>query len=210
MAETIPDQAILRASLLAYATQLRPWAESVARRMLDDVDRRDQQLWRRLSEDMGVEMRRTIETAPEGDRLRALMRENVSLITSLPREAAERVHEATIRGLEGTPRDDVLKMIRELGHVTEGRAKLIARTETGRAATSLTQARAEIIGSEGYIWRTAEDSDVRDRHKKLNGKFFRWEEPPVSGERGERSHPGAIYNCRCYPEPVIPPELERG
>jgi hypothetical protein len=26
----------------------------------------------------------------------------------------------------------------------------------------------------------------------------------VAGEQGEHAHAGMIYNCRCYPEPVIP------
>jgi SPP1 gp7 family putative phage head morphogenesis protein len=209
IAGTIHEPVALQAALRAYSVTLRPWATAVAARMLADVNRRDATMWQRLSRDMGAAIQVEVETAPTGARLRELMVENVGLITSLPTEAAQKVHEAAIKGLEGGSRDDVLDVIRELGQVTESRAKLIARTETGRAATSLTQARAEVIGSDGYIWRSAEDADVRKLHRKLNGKFFRWDEPPVSGERGERSHPGAIYNCRCYPEPVIPPELER-
>ena len=92
-----------------------------------------------------------------------------------------------------------------IGGTTKARANTIARTEVSRASTMFTQARAEAIGSDGYIWRSSEDSDVRDEHKELNGKFFKWNEPPVADKRtGIRAHAGCIWNCRCYAEPVIP------
>lgn len=210
IAHTTPDPSALVGALRQYSSTLRPWANVVAQRMVADVVQRDEKMWRQMSQEMGGAIRRELIETDIGARTRELMAEQVSLITSLPTEAAQKVHEATIAHLEGGGRDEVRQLIERLGQVTDSRAKLIARTETGRAASALTQARAEVIGSEGYIWRTAEDSDVRKLHKKLNGRFFRWDQPPVTGENGERSHPGAIYNCRCYPEPVIPEELERG
>uniref|UniRef100_A0A3B0MF58 Phage head morphogenesis domain-containing protein n=1 Tax=Arsenophonus endosymbiont of Trialeurodes vaporariorum TaxID=235567 RepID=A0A3B0MF58_9GAMM len=63
-------------------------------------------------------------------------------------------------------------MIANSGKVTASRAKMIARTELGRATQALTQARALAIGSTGYIWRTAHDGDVRPSHKKLEGQFI--------------------------------------
>jgi SPP1 gp7 family putative phage head morphogenesis protein len=110
-----------------------------------------------------------------------------------------------MEGLSNAGRaSEISAEIMRSGHVAKSRADLIARTEVGRAAATITQARAEHVESEGYIWRTAGDSAVRERHKKLAGKFFKWDEPPVTGENGERSLPGAIYNCRCYPEVVLP------
>ena len=35
------------------------------------------------------------------------------------------------------------------------------------------------IGSEGYIWHTVGDMLVRESHKKMNGKFVKWSEPPT-------------------------------
>jgi uncharacterized protein with gpF-like domain len=39
------------------------------------------------------------------------------------------------------------------GDVAASRARMIARTEIGRATGALTQARALAVGSEGYWWR---------------------------------------------------------
>ena len=130
--------------------------------------------------------------------------------TSLPLDAAQRVHELTTGALyEGARANEIAAEIMKTGEVTRSRANLIARTEVGRSATTLTQARAESVGSVGYIWRTARDYDVRQRHKELEGTFHAWNDPPVAtdpGQRPIRAHAGSIFNCRCYAEPVLPGE----
>lgn len=201
----IDEIEVLRRMLERYADILRPWAETVARRMLIDVARRDERAWKTHAQLLGTELRRELTQAPIGERVRELMEDQVHLITSLPREASQRIHDLVTGNLySGARASTVAAEILRTGAVTKSRANLIARTETGRASISLMQARAEHIGSDGYVWRTAHDRFVRPRHRRLEGTFHRWTEPPVSGENGERSHPGGIYNCRCYAEPVIP------
>lgn len=201
---------LIRLALRKYAELITPWAQTTAAAMLVDVSRRDEKVWQKLAENMGAAMRLELRTAPTGAVFRQLQAEQVQLITSLPLEAAQRVHKLTMEGLsDATRASEISAEIMRSGHVCKSRADLIARTEVGRASASITQARAVHVESEGYIWRTAGDSAVRDRHRKLAGKFFRWDEPPVTGENGERSLPGAIYNCRCYPEAVLPDVYRR-
>lgn len=172
--------------------------------MLEDVNHRDRQAWQELAAEMSRELRREIREAPTGEVMRGLLDEQVSLIKSLPLDAAKRVHELTIKGLEDSTRaSEIAKEIAASGQVTASRANLIARTEVARSASVLTQARAQNVGSEGYIWRTSGDSDVRHSHKQMNGKFVRWDSPPTLSD-GTTTHAGQIYNCRCYPEPVLP------
>jgi SPP1 gp7 family putative phage head morphogenesis protein len=198
------DTTSLRSVLSRYSDLLTPWASRVAARMIAEVDRRDLGAWTQQSKLMGRNLRREIEKAPTGEMLRKYLSEQVDLITSLPRSAAERVHQMTLRGItEGTRAEEIKAKILETGRVTESRAMLIARTEVARTASALTMVRAQYVGSDGYIWRTARDSDVRLRHRKLEGKYIRWDSPPVAGESGELAHAGMIYNCRCYPEPVL-------
>lgn len=174
--------------------------------MLTEVDARDRQMWEQLSDEMSRELRKEIRTAPTGARMQELLQEQVSLITSLPTDAAKRVHELTLAGIEDSTRaKEIAREIARSGEVSVSSANLIARTEVARTASTLTQARAEHVGSEGYIWRTAGDSDVRHSHKQMNGKFVRWDSPPTLSD-GTTTHAGQIYNCRCYPEPVIPEE----
>ncbi|EOT9334790.1 phage minor head protein [Escherichia coli] len=75
-------------------------------------------------------------------------------------------------------------------------------TELGRATGALDQARALSIGSNGYIWRTAEDGDVRHSHREMEGKFVEWGRPPTLD--GMTGHAGELPNCRCYKEIVLP------
>lgn len=197
------NEGALRAALNRYADALDGWAHSVARRMLADVAARDERAWMAASREMGAEIGRIVKSTPIGEVMQAKMAEQVGLIKSLPREAAERVHKLVIEGQETGARADVIaREIMRTGEVTRSRANLIARTEIGRAASTLTQVRAEAIGSVGYIWRTSRDSDVRPSHKRMEGQFVAWGDPPELD--GLKGHAGALPNCRCYPEPVIP------
>jgi SPP1 gp7 family putative phage head morphogenesis protein len=202
-----PEDAIALA-LMRYAEIIGPWAQAVAGRMLADVSRRDQAQWNRVSRTMSRSLREEIERAPTGEALRKLLDLQVELITSLPLDAATRVHELAIEGLQtGARANELAAKILATGHVTASRANLIARTETARAASTLTQVRAKYVGSTHYIWRTSGDSDVRPLHRKLNGKTIAWDNPPVSGEDGEKAHAGTIYNCRCFASPIISEEF---
>lgn len=195
----------LSATLGKYAELIVPWAKRVAGRMLAEVDQRDVHAWAEAGREMGLALKEEVKKAQTGEDMRQLLDYQVDLISSLPLKAAQRVHRLTIEAQSsGTRAAEIAEEILKSGHVTESRAMLIARTEVARTSSVLTQARAEHIGSEGYIWRTVGDSDVREVHRKLEGKFIKWDDPPIAGENGERAHAGCIYNCRCYPEPVIP------
>jgi SPP1 gp7 family putative phage head morphogenesis protein len=192
--------------LQRYAEALTPWAERAAAEMLTEVNRRDESAWMQNAADLSRALRQEIRTAPIGATMQALMAEQVTLIKSIPLDAAKRVHKLTIEGIEDSTRaSEISKAIQESGDVAKSRADLIARTEVARTASTLTEARALHVGSPGYFWRTADDSDVREDHRELEGKFIPWDQPPIADKRtGRRAHAGCIYGCRCYPEPVIP------
>jgi SPP1 gp7 family putative phage head morphogenesis protein len=199
------EVAELEQSLRRYGEFIGPWAEKHAARMLADVSRRDEAVWAELAKDMSRALRQEILQAPTGVLLRELLEENVSLIKSLPIEAAQRVHHLTIEGLTSSRRpEEIAKEILRSGEVSIGRANTIARTEVARTSSGLVEVRAIHVGSEGYIWRTSGDSDVRESHRKMNGKFVRWDNPPTLDNLV--GHAGQLPNCRCYPEPVIPDE----
>lgn len=199
--EAVPSiETILR----QYADVLGGWATRTAATMLADVSARDAQTWMELSGEISKALRDEIRNAPTGELMREMLAEQVTLIKSLPLEAAQRVHDLTLKGIEdGTRAKEIAKEIARSGEVSMNRANLIARTEVARTASKLTEARATHIGSEGYIWRTSKDSDVRHSHKEMEGKYVRWDTPPKLSD-GTVTHAGQIYNCRCYPEPVIP------
>lgn len=193
----------ITAILDRYAETIVPWAEAVGARMLEDVSKRDEQAWAKHSNTIGRVLRKELRTAPTGTIMRAMLDEQVALITSLPREAAMRVQKLAIEEVtNGTRGEDIRKMIMRTGHVTASRAETIARTEVGRVTSMLTQVRAEHLDSVAYEWDTAGDADVRESHKKMQGQIVRWDTPPTLDNL--TGHAGALPNCRCIAIPILP------
>ena len=199
-----PDAAPKISDILArYAEALGVWAETSAMRMLSDVESRELKDWKENSAEMGRALANEIRNAPTGEVMRELLADQVTLIKSIPLQAAKRVHELTLKGIEdGTRFTEIAKEIQRTTQVTESRAILIARTEVGRASTALMQARAAVAGSVGYVWTTSHDGDVRPSHKAMSGKFVEWDNPPTLD--GLTGHAGALPNCRCRPRVVWP------
>ncbi len=167
--------------------------------------RRNLKGWKQSGDDIRRALLVELEQAPTGSLYAQLMQSQVTLIKSLPRQAAERVHELTTTAMTtGVRANTIAAAILETGKVSAAKAKTIARTEVSRTASNFTQARSIAAGSEGYIWRTSGDGDVRDTHKKMNGKFVRWDSPPKTDKNLAPYHAGCGPNCRCYPDPVLP------
>ena len=105
----------------------------------------------------------------------------------------------------------MIEQIRHIYGVSQSRATVIARDQTSKINTALTQARNEEVGISEYIWRTAGDirvvgtpgglypkgNRIHGNHYKRNGQTFRWDSPPEDG------HPGFAINCRCVAESKI-------
>lgn len=212
--EPIPSATLarIREAMAAYSTAITPWARSTTWRMITEVNRRNKTAWDKYTQGMGIELRRELQTAPIGTEVDKLLAEQVKLITSLPLDAAQRIHVKTIEaitlGLRYDEHEAEIEEALAAAHpdATEAwlvnRAKLIARTETARTASVLTQARAEHVNSESYIWRTAKDWKVRPSHKAMEGLSVRWDNPPVLDNL--RGHAGQLPNCRCVALPIIP------
>jgi SPP1 gp7 family putative phage head morphogenesis protein len=199
------DMPVLRAILKKYSETLEPWAQAVVEKMQAEISQRDLKAWHGLAESVGRNLKLEIQAAPVGMKMRQMREEQIKLITSIPVEAATRVHEFSQKLLVESGRADELKReILRSGQVSASKARTIARTEVAKTASTLTQARAEHIGSTHYIWRTSMDPDVRLYHKRLEGKPIAWGDPPVVSDNGRRAHAGQDINCRCYPEPIIP------
>ena len=196
-----PATSIIR--LDQYASTIDQWATVTAQMMIDDVNARNRQFWRQQSEQIGRGLAVELANTDIGQAVQDELRLQVELIKSLPRQAALQVHELALGAMtDGQRAAGLVDSIIALGSKTRSRAMLIARTEVGRVSGEMTKARAMTAGSDGYIWRSAEDRDVRPSHKKMNGKFVKWSEPPTLDNL--TGHAGCLPNCRCYIEPVIP------
>jgi len=192
-------------ALERYSDIIDGWANRVATGFAADLERHSEKQWRQNSLLIGDELRHVISSTPTGQVMQSIVAEQVKYIKSLPLESADRIYDIQNKAIEavasGRRADAFAKEIAASGDVAMSRAKLIARTETGRAVTALTQARALASGSQGYIWRTADDGDVRHSHQQMEGKFVNWTDPPTLD--GMTGHAGALPNCRCWCEVIF-------
>ena len=156
-------------------------------------------------------LQKEIKTTQIGDTIKRIIEENAQLIQTVPEKiATEFSRMAAENQYAGKRPDQLLEIFKEKApHLTDVEARRIARTETGKAATALVQARAEKLGLPLYIWHTAKDQRVRDSHRKMEGVICSWNDPPnpeaLSGEKRSYGnyHPSCIFNCRCFAEVIV-------
>jgi SPP1 gp7 family putative phage head morphogenesis protein len=203
-------QGIKAISLLKkYSKTLTKWSNQTVATMFYNVDKDNKKKWDKLSAKMSQELKKELSRPPEKAWMQKYMDDNVGFIKSMPIDAAKRVHklikENQYVGLRST---DLIDEIMRIGGMSENKAKMIARTETSRYSTALTEMRATSIGADWYIWRAVGDFRTRSSHKHMNRVLVSWNDPPspekLSGEKayGEY-HAGETFNCRCYPEVLI-------
>ena len=106
--------------------------------------------------------------------------------------------------LDGESRITIANYIEQRWKVKQKKAKFLARNESKLAVTEYLKAKYQEEGSQEFVWHTSNDERVRDDHKELNGKTFRYDDPPIIDKRiGRRGLPGEDYGCRCTFVPVF-------
>lgn len=150
-------------------------------------------------------------------------REQVTLITKATQDMLDTVARRIRDGVKvGKSAKEVTALINaDLPGISYRRARIIARDQTAKLNSSLTQGRMTDAGMETYIWDTAQDERVRGdpngfypkalpSHFVMQGKICRWDDPTVWLENGEwvkragdapYFHPGMAIMCRCVAVP---------
>ena len=106
--------------------------------------------------------------------------------------------------IDGESRLTIQQYIENQFKVSQRKAKFLARNESSIAVTEYLSAKYQEEGFSEFKWITNIDGRERPLHKELNGKTFRFDNPPVIDERtGQRGLPGETYNCRCTFVPVM-------
>jgi len=178
----------------------------------------DQQAANDLQRVVPVPMKDTLPRAAE------LQREWIDRNTSLirleqrARQEVARIVDAPIR--EGVRVEEIRDRIQARMNVVRSRAELIARDQTLKLYGQIQEERQTQAGIEEYVWSTSLDERVRGNpaglypkshgnHWKLEGRTFRWDDPPVVDEKsGRKEHPGGDFQCRCAAIPVLSDDLE--
>jgi SPP1 gp7 family putative phage head morphogenesis protein len=174
----------------------KSWREASAR------SQRSQMLYRLLQQEMQGSV---------GQRVAMLVQENAKLISSIPSDVSQRLAHEIMRAQQAgsRPETTAAMMAKRYPELAGSRIHLIARTETAKASTALTEARSEDLGLDWFEWETSEDQRVRYSHRNMDKVLVNWKDLPfpeaLVGEKSTlgRYAPGAAPNCRCYPAPLL-------
>lgn len=210
--EVVQTEGSLGARLLSLSDFIERYVQQAAKRMVTGRLVASQRTWRLAARESmhGAFLHKALEMelqGPVGARYRQLIAQNAELIRTLPQLVASKATEMIATRQQEGSRSEI-NIPELLHHVSRVEARRIARTETSKASTALTQARSESLNLNFYVWRTSEDSRVRLSHRKMAGVLVGWSEPPdperLAGEKSEgHYHAGNIWNCRCYPETLL-------
>jgi SPP1 gp7 family putative phage head morphogenesis protein len=110
---------------------------------------------------------------------------------------------------QGSRREGMLQTIQDSYDVSANKAKFLARQETSLLMSKFKEVRYADSGVQEYRWGCVagtKSHPVRLWHKALEGKIFRWDDPPVTSKPGDpvrRNNPGEDFNCRCFARPIV-------
>lgn len=192
--------------------------EKVARNMVTSVARGQYRTWREAAaastNGRAIFLALKNETRADGiigQTINEIIQANATKIKTVPQYLANSftslIQEHQLSGVR--PDAIVNELLSQAPHLTQVEAKRIARTEVGKAATALREARARKYHRDFYIWWDCQDSRVRSSHSLMHGVVCRWDDPPnperLAGEKRDYGayHPRGIFNCRCDALTVI-------
>lgn len=144
----------------------------------------------------------------------AIVQNNVSLITKTSDNVSGRIMQTVTDHLTNDPsgvslEKDIDKILKETGNFSKNKARLISQDQTRKMVRAVSRRRATELGITKYVWSDMNDSKVRPKHEKLDGREFEYAigAPPSYSTMpvvGEGFHPGEDIFCRCIEIPIIP------
>lgn len=209
------DDILRKLSGVQKSRAFTSWAQSLAKTFVTNTLEENARTWRQAAQmsGEGETIRQSLEremTGPVGRRVNELIEQNAQYIKSVPESVrADLTKHIGTQAFQGSrtayKTEDFKKLV---GEMSNNHAKLISRTETSKAMSALTQARAEYTGHDWFIWHATNDVRTRPSHKNMNDVLCRFSDLPAPEELiGEKSvghyGPGGVFNCRCYAAPVI-------
>ena len=172
---------------LARSPTFKQACEQIARTMATHLFRDGHKTWRAAAAEgsrgrmIYNALKRELSSPRVTSTYQGIISRNAELIRSMPLDIAEKVTHKVAVGYEAGKRPEALidDILQEYPHMTEAHARLIARTETSKASTAITQVRAAEAGLEWYVWRTSEDSRVRSAHAHMDDVLIPLSEAPA-------------------------------
>jgi SPP1 gp7 family putative phage head morphogenesis protein len=145
------------------------------------------------------------EAAGGAQLLQAFRKRNVGLIKTVGAQTKARL-DAALKRYGNLHVEALTAKLIEVADVSRSRARFWAVDQTLKLNADIVQAKHESLGIEEYVWRTSRDGSVRETHAALEGKRFRYDNPPETGTG--KHNPGQDFRCRCHADPVLEPAVK--
>lgn len=166
-----------------------------------EAKRHTEQWLRNAKKAFGIDLKGVVDSEGLNSYLEAAALRNASLITGLTDDLVRRVSQDVLASMiAGESAAQLRPRIARSFGFSANRAKVIARDQTSKLTSDLTRKRHEEAGIEEYIWRTSQDERVRERHRNLAGRKYKYGEP-TGAEEG--LPPGQPIMCRCTAQAVV-------
>jgi SPP1 gp7 family putative phage head morphogenesis protein len=142
--------------------------------------------------------------------LKAATEFNHTLITNISQEVHEKIYSAIMLSLTSPNPEEqgtagITNALRDVGEFSEKRIKLIAKDQTSKLYSSVSDERMGQNGVEEFEWMHSSAGKVpRHTHVEKNGQIFKLNDPRLwQGPKADQGPPGWAINCRCRKIPVI-------
>ena len=179
-------------------------------------DSQQSKLSKAMFDKIGVDITSIFQTEDQLEQFRLAVGQNFDLIEELSSKQLFRIKNIVYQDLRtGTFNAGAIrKQIKEEFGITDRHARFIARDQTHKFYSSLTEISSKQLGLDDYVWHNSRDSRVRGNpsglypnakhnHWTREGKVFSYKKPPAGG------NPGQDFGCRCYSEPILPDKYEK-
>lgn len=162
--------------------------------------------WSQSLKDAGFAFKMTTSRRTK-DVLRAIVKENVSLIKSIPEKYFSDVEQLVMRSVsKGGDLGGLADKLQERYKVTRARAVVISKDQNAKATGNITRSRNLDMGITEGIWmHRSGPKKPRDSHAgEMNGQTFSLTEGLYDPDEGYNVMPGELVNCGCVYRPVLP------
>lgn len=189
-------------ALLALRTELsRVATETVERVLRLEAEKHTDSFLSNAKRVFGIDLRAVVLQEDLEEYLRAAAGRNASLIQNVSDDLQKRIEQAVYaNSIAGNSVKTLREQLKTQFGIVDRRARLIARDQTAKLNSDLDRIRQEQAGVTSYTWLTSRDERVRDRHKRLDGKQYKWGER-TGAENG--LPPGQPVNCRCVARGLV-------
>ena len=200
----------LAALLLKFQLLFKGSSRRLAMQLVANTEKYATTVVRSSLYEMTGEMRHTGRISDKGImRQEAIVAENVSLLKSIPEQYFTQITSAVMSAISTGVTTDLESAIQKHGDVSERRARAIAADQTHKAIQSISMQKMLDQGFKKFQWvYTYRSKESRPSHVRMNGKIYRFDDPPVvnadrPSEPPRRGLPGSEINCKCVARPVM-------